>query len=92
MPTKEYRPRLAWFTVTPEDRDVYHTCWDCPMFIEIEEENLNVTIVKWAIEAERYLCKSCRTIEGSRECCESYPYSGSISVLTKAKVVLDYLS
>ena len=87
MPEKTYRPRLAWFTITKEDKDVFHTCWDCPKFVDILEANTNVTLVKWA-EEDRDHCHPCSIIQESMDCCETYPCSGMITLRTKAVLAL----
>ena len=88
MPTKSFRPQLAWFTITTEEKDVYHTCWDCPDFEGILEKNLDVTLVKWAKQKKRSLCEQCIKVELFKECCRVYPCKSEISSLTKARIIL----
>ena len=51
-------PVWAWITTNPQHRQVFHLCWNCPEFKEIDSP------VRWdCIDGERhtrrYLCRRC---------------------------------
>ena len=87
MTGEEYWPALAWYTHTPEQRNVFHTCWDCPMRREIEYDNLDVTITGRARrDLKRELCEQCETIAKADGCCKSYPCRQGLTAFAKALV------
>lgn len=87
MEEEEHYPVLAWYTHTRERRNVFHTCWDCPMRREIEYDNLDVSTTGRARrDLKRQLCETCQIIVDTEGCCKTYPCYDGLTEFAKSVV------